>query len=207
MRSFFFSDVRRTIDAKGKETVSQYLSLSNTLLFSRTMSSYELVFQISLLTAALLCTLVFGFALIFAIVIMPGLALLDDGGFLHAFQVIDGIIQRNQPIFVVTWIGSTISLVVAMVMCFRVLNATQAALLAVAAVLDIAAQVATITINIPLNNRVKNLNVLYMDLDMKKLERDHFESTWNKWNIIRTVAFGFVSVYLLVLLLLTNAVF
>jgi hypothetical protein len=51
-------------------------------------------------------------------------------------------------------------------------------------VLDVAAQVATITINIPLNNRVKSLIVSYMDSDMKKLERDHFESTWNKWNLI-----------------------
>jgi uncharacterized membrane protein len=74
-------------------------------------------------------------------------------------------------------------------------------------VLDVAAQVATITINIPLNNRVKSLIVSYMDSDMKKLERDHFESTWNKWNLIRTVAFGFVSMYLLVLLLLTDSAF
>lgn len=171
------------------------------------MSSYEIVFQISLLTTALLCALVFGFALIFAIVIMPGLALLDDGGFLRAFQVIDGIIQRNQPVFVFTWIGSLISLLVATGLCFKVLNATQAALLTVAAVLDVAAQVATVAINIPLNNRVKDLNVSYMDSDTKKLERDHFEGTWNKWNLLRTVAFGFVSVYLLVLLLLTNSVF
>lgn len=171
------------------------------------MSSYEIVFQLSLFTAALLCTVVFGFALIFAIVIMPGLALLDDDGFLRAFQVIDGIIQQNQPIFVFTWIGSTIFLLVTTGLCFKVLNTTQAVLLTVAAVLDVAAQVATITINIPLNNRVKSLIVSYMDSDMKKLERDHFESTWNKWNLIRTVAFGFVSMYLLVLLLRTDSAF
>jgi uncharacterized membrane protein len=134
--------------------------------------------------------------------------LLDDDGFLRAFQVIDGIIQQNQPIFVFTWIESTIFLLVTTGQCFKVLNTTQAVLLlTVAAVLDVAAQVATITINIPLNNRVKSLIALYMDSDMKKLERDHFESTWNKWNLIRTVAFGFVSMYLLVLLLLTDSAF
>lgn len=170
------------------------------------MTAYATAFQISLLVAALLCTLVFGFALIFAIVIMPGLALLDDGAFLRAFQVIDGIIQRNQPVFVFTWIGSTISLLVATCLCFKVLSTAQAATLTTAAVIDVATQIATIRINIPLNNRVKELNVPYMDSDMKRLEREHFESTWNRWNWIRTVAFSFVSAYLLVLLLLTDSV-
>ena len=45
---------------------------------------------------------------------MPGIGLfLDNGSFLRVFQVIDGIIQRKQPVFVSIWVGSVIALLVA----------------------------------------------------------------------------------------------
>jgi hypothetical protein len=169
------------------------------------MSASAIAFQISLVIAALLCTVVFAWALIFHIVIMPGIALLDDGGFLRAFQVIDGIIQRNQPVFVFTWLGSTVALLVAMGLGYRELNTTQAILLTVATVIDVACQISTFTKNVPLNNRVKELNISYMDSEMKRKEREHFEAPWNWWNLARTVGLGFVSVYLLVLLLITES--
>ena len=40
---------------------------------------------------------------------MPGLSKLDDKEFIKAFQVTDGIIQNNQPIFILIWLGSIIS--------------------------------------------------------------------------------------------------
>jgi hypothetical protein len=36
---------------------------------------------------------------------------LDDGGFIRAFQVMDRVIQDNQPLFVLVWVGSVLALV------------------------------------------------------------------------------------------------
>ena len=64
------------------------------------------VFQVTLVVATLLCTLVAGFVFAFAVVVMPGIRSLGDGEFLRAFQVMDRVIQNNQPIFMLAWIGS-----------------------------------------------------------------------------------------------------
>jgi uncharacterized membrane protein len=67
------------------------------------------ILDISLFFSILLSALVTGFILTYAIVIMPGLSKLDDKEFIKAFQVTDGIIQNNQPIFILIWIGSIVS--------------------------------------------------------------------------------------------------
>ena len=40
---------------------------------------------------------------------MPGLSTLDGREFVRAFQITDRVIQKNQTIFMFTWIGSIIS--------------------------------------------------------------------------------------------------
>jgi uncharacterized membrane protein len=62
------------------------------------------VFQVLLLLAAFLCSLVAGFLFAFAVVIMPGISPLDDRGFIRAFQLIDRVIQNNQPLFMLVWV-------------------------------------------------------------------------------------------------------
>ena len=52
-----------------------------------------------LVLATFLCSLVAGLLFAFAVVVMPGLRSLDDGGFIRAFQAIDRVIQNNQPLF------------------------------------------------------------------------------------------------------------
>ncbi len=51
----------------------------------------EGLFPIILLVATFLCSLVAGFLLAFAIVVMPSIKQLNDREFIRAFQVIDGI--------------------------------------------------------------------------------------------------------------------
>ena len=170
------------------------------------MSDNSKFFQLSLLTAALLCNLVFGFILIFAIVVMPGIAELDDGGFLRAFQAIDGVIQRNQPVFVSIWIGSVLALIVTCSVGLAELEtAPKRAWFVVMTLLYIVAQVTTFTINVPLNNVVKHLDIPYLDASTKRAEREAFEHKWNFWNKFRAVIFGLVSIYLLTLLLLEDS--
>jgi len=73
-------------------------------------------FQATLLLATFLCSLVAGLLFTFAIVVMPGIGKLDDGGFIRAFQVIDRVIQNKQPLFVLVWVGSAVALVTAAVL-------------------------------------------------------------------------------------------
>ena len=62
------------------------------------------IFQLVLIVATFLCSLVAGFVFAFAVVVMPGIATLGDGEFLRAFQTMDRVIQNNQPLFHV-WSG------------------------------------------------------------------------------------------------------
>lgn len=76
------------------------------------------LFLWALFAGALLCSLVAGFLFAFAVVVMPGIKRLDDAGFLRAFQVIDGVIQRGQPLFGLIWVGSVLAVLVAGVLGF-----------------------------------------------------------------------------------------
>ena len=69
------------------------------------------IFQVALVLAAFLCSLVAGFLFAFAIVAMLGIKSLNDREFIRAFQVMDRVIQNNQPIFMLVWIGSIAALV------------------------------------------------------------------------------------------------
>ena len=138
--------------------------------------------------AALLVSLVAGLLLIFAVVVMPGLATLDDRGFLRAFKAIDRVIQDSQPVFVLVWGGSILAVVIA-----AVLAATQASgsvrvlVLAAAGVYLLGVQVSTFVNNIPLNNQVQGHDFDSMDAEQLAGARAAFEPPWNRWNQLRTV--------------------
>jgi uncharacterized membrane protein len=160
------------------------------------------IFELTLIIATLLCSLVAGLVFAFAVVVMPGIATLGDGAFLRAFQVIDRVIQRNQPLFLLVWIGSAISLLASAALGFGQLEGT-GRLLMVAAVLLylLGVQLPTVTINIPLNNTVQALEIDAMDETALAAARHAFEPRWNTWNSIRTVLAMVAAVLLLVLLL------
>lgn len=166
------------------------------------------VFQIFLLTATFLCTVVFGFLLVFDIVVMPGIGRLDDRDFLRAFIVIDGVIQDNQPMFVFVWIASVLSLLTTAGIAIEEWKGSdRLPFIIIAAVLNLVAQATTFGINVPMNNRVQSLDFSALDYGTAKVERDLFEGPWNKWNKIRLALFGCVSLYLLVVVLLETSSF
>jgi uncharacterized membrane protein len=154
-----------------------------------------------LLLAALLCSLVAGFLFAFAAVVMPGIKRLDDGAFIRAFQVIDGVIQKGQPLFQLVWIGSVLLLVAAAVIGIWTLSGLDRVIILAAAVgYVLAVQLPTITINIPLNNKLQALDSGTLSEATAKSARDQFEASWNRWNIFRTAFAIVASVLLLVLL-------
>lgn len=157
----------------------------------------------ALIAATLLCSLVAGFLFAFAVVIMPGIARLDDGEFIRAFQAVDGVIQDNRPLFMVVWVGSVVVLIAAAALGVVQLDGVSRALLIAAVLLYVVGvQLPTGAVNVPLNNTLQTLDVDAMDEASRRAARAAFEPRWNRWSAIRTVASIVVSGLLLTVPLL-----
>ena len=159
------------------------------------------IFQIALILATFLCSLVAGFLFAFAIVTMPGIRSLNDREFIRAFQVMDRVIQNNQPIFMLVWVGSVVALVTSAVLGIGQLDGAGRLLIIFAALAYLlGVQLPTVTINIPLNNKLQTLDVDAMNETTQKAARKDFEPRWNLWNSIRTAFASLASALLIVLL-------
>jgi uncharacterized membrane protein len=162
-----------------------------------------IIFPLILILATLLCALVAGLLFAFAIVTMPGIKKLNDSEFIRAFQVMDGVIQNNQPIFMLVWIGSALTLLLAAVLGFGQLDLAGKGILLTAALLYIiGVQLPTGMINVPLNNQLQTLDTGKMHASAQAAARLDFEPRWNQWNRIRTVVATLVTTLLTLLLFL-----
>ena len=161
------------------------------------------LFQVTLLSAAFLCSLVAGFLFAFAVVVMPGIRNLDDREFILTFQVMDRIIQKNHPVFLLVWIGSVVFLISCLVLGIGELEGPGLTLIILATLIYIlGVQLPTVRFNIPLNNKLQALDVDKIDETARNSARQEFEPPWNRWNLIRTILSGLVSGMLLILLLI-----
>lgn len=158
------------------------------------------IFPIALLLATFLSSLVAGFLFAFAVVVMPGIKHLNNKAFIRAFQAMDGIIQNNQPMFAVVWLGSVLALILTAVLGIGHLDAMGNWLLVFSATAYLlGVQLPTFAINVPLNNRLQALNADAADESELEAARKRFEARWNRWNAIRTVISCLVSMILIVL--------
>ena len=156
------------------------------------------ILNISLFFSTLLCSLVTGFILTYAIVVMPGLSKLDDKEFIKAFQVTDGIIQNNQPIFILIWVGSIISVVSTIIISIFTLGLLEGwKIIFVSLVYLIGVQAITIIIHLPLNRRIQKIDINSTNLQSLNEERKNFETKWNYFNNIRTVVAFLVTLFFL----------
>jgi len=141
-----------------------------------------------LIVSTLLCALVTGFIFTYAVVVMPGFAKLDDRDFIRAFQVTDGVIQNNQPLFMLAWVGSIVSVVATMILGFIEHHGIERwTVFAIGFVYLLGVQGITIRVHLPLNNRLQRLEIDEMDPESLSKERNKFESRWNYFNNIRTL--------------------
>ena len=157
--------------------------------------------DISLIFSILTCSLVTGFIFTYAVVVMPGLSTLNDKEFIRAFQVTDAVIQNNQPIFMLTWIGSIVSLlstVFTSILSFGLSETWLVVLLSIFYLLGVHG--ITIVIHIPLNNHLQKVAIEELNDEAIKDERVKFERKWNYFNYIRTSISILVSLLLLILL-------
>jgi uncharacterized membrane protein len=159
------------------------------------------ILDISLFFTILLSALVTGFILTYAIVIMPGLSNLDDKEFIKAFQVTDGIIQNNQPIFILIWIGSIVSVLSTIITSILSLGILDAWLIIfVGVVYLLVVQGITISIHLPLNKSIQNIDINSSNSETLSKMRKSFETKWNYFNNVRTVvAFFVVLIFLSIL--------
>lgn len=140
-----------------------------------------------LLLAIFLCSLVSGFIFTYAIVVMPGLAKLEDAEFIRAFQVTDGIIQNNQKLFMLCWIGSIVSVLITMGSAFLQLQGFDLYVITtICVVYLLGVQGVTIKVHLPLNNSLQQVNIGGLDDGSLSKERTRFENRWNYYNNIRT---------------------
>lgn len=160
------------------------------------------LFHAVLTLATFLCSLVAGFLFAFAAVVMPGIKSLDDADFIRAFQVVDGVIQRNQPLFIFVWVGSALTLVLAAVLgVWQLRGADRVFVIGASLMYILGVQVPTITVNIPLNNDLQKLDPATMNATLRRRARDDFEPRWNRWNAIRAVWASLASILLMLILL------
>ena len=159
------------------------------------------ILDISLIFSILTCCLVTGFIFTYAVVVMPGLSKLNDKEFLRAFQVTDGIIQNNQPFFMLTWVGSIIAILSLILIAIVFIGISKTWLIVLVSVVYLlGVQGITISIHIPLNNHIQQLNIDELDEQNLSEKRKKFEKKWNNFNIIRTlIAFSVSAILLLIL--------
>ena len=157
--------------------------------------------DISLIFSILTCSLVTGFIFTYAVVVMPGLSKLNDKEFIRAFQVTDGIIQNNQPLFMLTWVGSIIAILSSIIISIVFVGISETWLIILVGVVYLlGVQGITISIHIPLNNHLQQVNIDELNSQKLSEERIKFENKWNNFNIIRTIIAFSVSVILLLIL-------
>ena len=158
--------------------------------------------DVALVFAAMTCSLVTGFIFTYAVVVMPGFSKLNDKEFLRAFQVTDGVIQNNQPLFMLTWVGSIISVLSVIAISIFSLGFSEAWLMFVVGLIYLlGVQGITISIHLPLNNRIQAIDINNMNDQSLNEERTKFETRWNNFNKIRTfIAFSTSLSFLLILI-------
>ena len=165
---------------------------------------FSILESIILIVSTLLCALVTGFIFTYAVVVMPGFAKLDDRDFIRAFQVTDGVIQNNQPLFMLAWVGSIVSVVATMILGFIEHHGIERwTVITIGFIYLIGVQGITIRIHLPLNNRLQRLEIDEMDPESLSKERNKFETRWNYFNNIRTLI-AFAVSFSLMLFIYTN---
>ena len=140
------------------------------------------------LTSTLSCALVTGFVFTYAVIVMPGLAKLTDKEFIRAFQVTDELIQNNQPIFMIVWVGSVISVISTLIVSLMGPYSVETVLVIIAGfVYLLGVQGLTFLVNLPLNRRIKTVNAEEWAASALREERLSFETRWIRFNWIRTL--------------------
>ncbi|MEA1903127.1 MAG: DUF1772 domain-containing protein [Actinomycetota bacterium] len=155
----------------------------------------DLLQKVTLMGATITMGIAAGVYLLYAFVIMPGLAKTDDRTFVGAFQQIDKAIVG--PFLLVFFVGPLALSTLAAATHLGNGNRTTPVLIVGAVVLQLVMAGITLSVNVPLNNDIKAAgNVNEID-DVAAVRTQFNEPRWVRWNSVRTmiaiIAFGLLS--------------
>ena len=140
-----------------------------------------------LITTILFSGLIAGLLFSYACSVNLGLHLLSDGEYVKAIQAINSEIQNVY--FFIVFIGILFLLPTATWQSFSSMNKTAFYLLLSATIIYfIGVFVVTMFGNIPLNNQMAAINLTTINNEMLAAFRNHFESYWATYHLIRTAA-------------------
>jgi uncharacterized membrane protein len=139
---------------------------------------------ISLVAATLTMGLMAGVFGLYAHTIMPGLGRTDDRTFVGAFQAIDRAIIN--PWFLPAFFGALVFTGLAAALQIGEDDGSVLPWTAAAFVLYLPGFVATLRVNVPLNNAIKAAGDPD-DIDVAQVRRRFDEPRWVRWNLFRTV--------------------
>lgn len=132
-----------------------------------------------LLLAILLCGLQAGTYYTWATGVMPGLARVDDHGFVSTMQHINVAIVN--PLFMVSFLGAPVLAAAAVLTSGSAVRPWTVAAL----ILALATVVVTVAANVPLNDALAAAGPVDRIADLAAA-REHFETLWVRWNMVRT---------------------
>ncbi|GAA1142691.1 putative membrane protein [Kitasatospora gansuensis] len=117
--------------------------------------------------------------------VMPGLAKADDRTFVETMQRINVAILNGW--FMLVFLGAIVFTLLAVVLQFRGGERRLLPWLIAAAVLYLVVLAVTGAVNVPLNDQLAAAGSLDKIPDLAAV-RETFESTWVRWNTVRTVS-------------------
>jgi len=149
----------------------------------------------ALISATITVGIAAGVYALYMFVIMPGLARTDDRTFVGAFQQIDTAIVG--PFLLVFFIGPLGLGAWAAALHFSDADRTVFTLIAAAVGLQVVMALITLSVNVPLNNRIKAAGDPSRIGDLAGVRNKFNEHRWVRWNRVRTLAalaaFGLLS--------------
>jgi uncharacterized membrane protein len=156
----------------------------------------EFLSDATLVAATLAMGMMAGVFALYSHTVMRGLGRTDDRTFVGAFQSIDKAIIN--PWFLSTFLGA---LVFSMLAGLLQLGSLRMPWILAALVLYLIAFVATIAVNVPLNNDLKAAGDVDRITDLAAVRGRFNEAKWARWNHVRTVTSVAATVCLAIALL------
>ncbi|KAB2917319.1 MAG: DUF1772 domain-containing protein [Bacteroidetes bacterium] len=147
------------------------------------MNAIQILYGACIVLTGLLAGLFYGYQCS----VIQGLGRLSDKEYLSAFQSINKAILN--PVFFLSFMGSLIVLIVTSLLSYKAGNTTITPFL-IASTIVYAVGVFGITAacNVPLNDVLASYDIATATSSRLYDMRSHFEQSWNKWHLIRTVA-------------------
>ncbi len=147
------------------------------------MTNSNIVLAIATTTTALVAGLLYGYACS----VNLGLGKLSDTSYLAAMQSINRAIQN--PIFFISFMGTLILLPLSTFMQFGQPLTIRFWLLAAATIVYVVGVFGITAFgNVPLNNALEVFNLENANAESIAKQRVAFESAWNNFHVIRTIA-------------------